>query len=154
MSTGGSGAHGDLTGVGGPGGFATRVGFSLAPFSTRPARPEPNTLGFTVGEAEAWVGAGDFGFAASKPFTSRNAGDGDGSGAGGGASSACGRVIFVPSVHSIDSGAQSSSSSSMSAQFACLPGSSDCSLVAKCIPYRCFSSSSVNRLGSGGGAAF
>ena len=152
LSTGGSEAQGDLTGVGGPGGFATRVGFSLTPFNTRPARPDPKTLGFVVGEAEAWDGAGDFGFATSKAFISFNAGDGDGSGASG-ASSACGSVIFVPSVHSIDSGAQSSSSSSISAQFACFPGSSDCSLVAKCIPYRCLSSSSVNLFGSGGGAA-
>jgi hypothetical protein len=64
FSTGGNGAQGDLTGVGGPGGLATRVGFSLAPLSTKPALP-PNPLGFTVGEAEACVGAGDLGFAAS-----------------------------------------------------------------------------------------
>jgi hypothetical protein len=148
LSTGGNGAHGDLTGVGGPGGFATNVGFSVAPFRTKPALPDPNVLGFTVGEADACVGAGDLGFTASITFARIGAGSGVG-----GASSACGRVIFVPSVHSIVSGAQSSSSSSISAQFACLPGSSDCSLVAKCIPYRCFNSSSVNRFGSGGGAA-
>ena len=150
LSTGGNGAHGDLTGVGGPGGFATNVGLSVAPFRTKPALPEPNVLGFTVGEAEAdpCVGAGDLGFTASTTFTGIGAGSGVG-----GDSSACGKAIFVPSFHSIACGAQSSSSSSISAQFACLPGSSDCSLVAKCIPYRCFNSSSVNRFGSGGGAA-
>ena len=42
FSTGGSWAHGDLTGVGGPGGFATRVGFSGAPLSTNPAFPDPS----------------------------------------------------------------------------------------------------------------
>jgi hypothetical protein len=132
LSTGGKGAHGDFTGVGGPGGFATNVGFSLAPFKTSPALP-PNPLGFTVGEAEACVGAGDFGLAVSAAFASFSVA-GTGSGDGAGASSACGSVIFVPSVHSIDSGAQSSSSSSISAQLACLPGSSDWSLVARWIP--------------------
>lgn len=101
LSTGGRGAHGDFTGVGGPGGFATNVGFSLAPFKTNPALPNP--LGFTVGEAEACVGAGDFGFAVSTAFPSCDIAAGAGSGDGAGASSACGRVIFVPSVHSIDS---------------------------------------------------
>jgi hypothetical protein len=123
LSTGGRGAHGDLTGVGGPGGLATKVGLSDAPFNIRPALP-PNPLGFIVGEAELCVGAGDFGFIVSSPLASFTAGMGEGSRIGAG-SSACGRVILVPSVHSIVSGAQSSSSSSMSAQVACLPGSSD-----------------------------
>lgn len=87
MSTGGKGAQGDLTGVGGPGGFATKVGFSLAPFNTNPALP-PNTLGFTVGEDEACVGAGDFGFANSAAFNSFATAAGVGSGEGAGASSA------------------------------------------------------------------
>jgi len=86
LSTGGKGAHGDLTGVGGPGGFATNVGFSLAPFKTNPALP-PNPLGFTVGEDEACVGAGDLGFAFSRAFASFNIA-GTGSGDGAGASSA------------------------------------------------------------------
>lgn len=80
-------AHGDLTGVGGPGGFATRVGFSLAPLSTRPALP-PNPLGLTVGEADACVSAGDFGFVASRVFPSVTARIGEGTGAGAGVSSA------------------------------------------------------------------
>jgi hypothetical protein len=121
-----------LTGVGGPGGFATNVGFSEAPFSTSPVLPDPNPLGFTVGEADGCMGAGDFDFGASAGLTSFNAaiGGGIGSGAGAGASSACGRVIFVPSVHSIVSGAQSSSSSSISAQALSFPGSSVLSLEA------------------------
>lgn len=77
------------------------------------------------------MGAGDFGLTTSRILVSLTTGTGDGSRIGAGGSSACGRVILVPSVHSIVSGAQSSSSSSISAQFACLPGSSDCSLVAK-----------------------
>jgi hypothetical protein len=112
-----------LTGVGGPGGFATRVGFSLAPFNIRPVLPDPSPLAFIVGDAEDCVGAGDFGFAISRIFVSLIAGIGEGS-LGAGVSSACGKVILVPSVHSIVSGAQSSSSSSMSAQFACLPAGS------------------------------
>lgn len=124
MSTGGRGAQGDLTGVGGPGGFATNVGFSTAPLSTRPL-PEPLGMppSLTVEDADV-VGAGDLGFGDSVEIESTIGGvadfkkDDD-------TSSACGSVIFVPSVHSIDSGAQSSSSSSISAQFACLFGSSD-----------------------------
>src|SRR4051794_17310429 len=127
LSTGGRDAHGDLTGVGGPGGLATNVGFSVAPFNIKPAFPDP--LGRMVGDGEACGGAGDFGFAVSMTFTSFTTGIGDGS-RGAGVSSTCGRVILVPSVHSIDSGAQSSSSSSISAQLACFE-SSDCILVAK-----------------------
>jgi len=84
LSTGGNGAHGDFTGAGGPGGFATRVGFSLAPFRISPALP-PNPVGFTVGETDAWAGAGDFGFVASRGFVSFTAGTGEGAGAGAGA---------------------------------------------------------------------
>lgn len=83
---GGKGAHGDLTGVG-TGGFATRVGFSLAPLSTRPALP-PNPLGLTVGEAEACGGAGDLGFVASRASLTAGTGEGTGAGAGAGVSSA------------------------------------------------------------------
>lgn len=151
LSTGGSGAHGDLTGVGGPGGLATNVGFSEAPLRINPL-PELDDIppSFTVDDADG--GAGDFGLETSVAV-GKLAVTGSGFGGIGAASSACGSEIFVPSVHSIDSGAQSSSSSSISAQFACLPGSSDCSLVAKCMPYCCLSSSSVIRFCSGGGAA-
>jgi hypothetical protein len=123
LSTGGRGAHGDFTGVGGPGGLATKVGLSDAPFNIRPVLP-PNPLAFIVGETELCVGAGDFGITVSMPLASVTAGIGEGSRIGAG-SSVVGRVIVVPSVHSIVSGAQSSSSSSMSAQVVCLPGSSD-----------------------------
>lgn len=51
FSTGGKDAQGDLTGVGGPGGLATNVGFSDAPFKMSPVLP-PNPLGLIVGEAE------------------------------------------------------------------------------------------------------
>jgi len=70
FSTGGRGAHGDFTGVGGPGGFATRVGFSAAPFNIRPVLPDPNPLGLTVGEADCAGGAGDLGFIGSATFVS------------------------------------------------------------------------------------
>lgn len=80
LSTGGRGAQGDLTGVGGPGGLATKVGFSVAPLSTRPALPEPNPLGLIVGEADCCVGAGDLGLIASKVLVSRTTGSGSGVG--------------------------------------------------------------------------
>jgi hypothetical protein len=59
-------------------------------------------------------------------------------------------VDLVPSIHSTVSGAQSSSSSSMSAHLDSFPFSSADSLVAMWIPYCCFNSSSVNCLGGGG----
>lgn len=119
-----------MTGVGGPGGFATKVGFSGAPLSTSPL-PDVDEMppSFTV--EERTVGGNGFGATISGTgvFCARMGGvAGFGVGAG---SSATGSEILVPSVHSMDSGAQSSSSSSMSAQLACLPGSSDCSLVAR-----------------------
>jgi hypothetical protein len=131
LSTGGRGAQGDLTGVGGPGGFATNVGFSAAPLSIRPL-PEPLDMppSLTVEDADV-VGAGDLGFGDSVEIESTTTGGVADFKRDEATSSACGSVIFVPSVHSIDSGAQSSSSSSISAQFACLFGSSDWSLVAR-----------------------
>jgi hypothetical protein len=121
FSTGGRGAHGDFTGVGGPGGFATNTGFSDVPLSTRPL-PVPPTIppSFIVDVGAS--GAGDAGFGVG--FVDVTGGVGLG-GSGAGSSTCWGRVILVPSVHSIVSGAQSSSSSSISAQFACLEGSSD-----------------------------
>jgi hypothetical protein len=125
LSTGGRGAHGDFTGVGGPGGFATKVGFSAAPLSIKPLLElldiPPNLRGAEVDVC----GAGDLGFGESAPEISLTAVTVVGLAIDGTISSACGNVIFVPSVHSIESGAQSSSSSSISAQLACLPGSSD-----------------------------
>ena len=62
-------------------------------------------------------------------------------------------VDFVPSTHVTASGAQSSSSSSISAHLDSLPPSSLCKRFAKWIPYCCFNSSSVNCLGGGGRVA-
>lgn len=155
LSTLGIGAQGDFTGVGGAGGFATRVGFSAAPLRISPF-PEPSTLGLTEGEtlgtaAVAGKGAGDCGF--SNPPVSFAGGCCGRLGACGVAcSSTWGRAILVPSFQEIVSGAQSSSSSSMSAQFDWPLPSSGCRRVAMWIPYF-FSSSSVNFLGSGGGTA-
>lgn len=59
----------------------------------------------------------------------------------------------MPSFHSMVSGTQSSSSSSISAHLASFPSPSACKRVARCMPYCCFSSSSVNCLGAVGGAA-
>jgi hypothetical protein len=78
---GGKGAHGDLTGVGGPGGFATKVGFSLAGLRTRPALP-PKPPGFAVGRDDACEGAGDLGLLASRASESSTTGAGEGNGTG------------------------------------------------------------------------
>jgi hypothetical protein len=125
LSTGGSGAHGDFTGVGGPGGFATKVGFSAAPLSIKPL-PEPLDIppNLSGAEFDVW-GAGDFGFGESALAISWTVVTVVALAIDCTTSSGCGNVILVPSVHSIDSGAQSSSSSSISAQFACLLWSSD-----------------------------
>lgn len=113
LETGGSDAQGDLTGVGGAGGFATRVGFSAEapPFRISPlpdGRP-----GFTDGELATGAegGAGEWGFSmALASFTTGCSGMT-------GVSSTCGIVVLVPSAQVRASGAsQSSSSSSMSAQ--------------------------------------
>ena len=69
------------------------------------------------------------------------------------AESFCDSVILVPSFHSIVSGAQSSSSSSISAHLDSLPSPSACSRVARWIPYCCLSSSSVKCFCAGWGAA-
>lgn len=60
LSTFGIGAQGDLTGVGGAGGLATKVGFSGAPLE--------KTIPFPLGRLGLDVrtdGAGDFGFSGS-----------------------------------------------------------------------------------------
>jgi hypothetical protein len=110
--------------------LATKVGFSGAPFNTNPL-PDPldPAVSLSVDGADA-PGAGDRGFGDSIA-TVETMGGVAGLEADAAISSTEGSVIFVPSVHSIVSGAQSSSSSSMSAQFACLFGSSDWSLVAR-----------------------
>lgn len=55
FSTGGSVAQGDLISDDFGVALATRVGFSGAPFSTRPL-PEPSTPGFIDGDAFAGAG--------------------------------------------------------------------------------------------------
>jgi hypothetical protein len=125
FSTGGKGAQGDLTGVGGPGGFATSVGFSVAPLRISPF-PDPLDIPPSLTAEDADVcGAGESDLGVSELRKSLTEGIGAAFDGMDTTSSACGSVIFVPSVHSIDSGAQSSSSSSISAQLACLLGSSD-----------------------------
>lgn len=133
LSTGGNGAQGDFTGVGGPGGFATNVGFSAAPFKTSPF---PDVLeippSLSDGEDAAVLGVGDFVLSSACLDSSTGGGGCAGGGEGGVGSSTGARLAFVPSPHTIESGAQSSSSSSISAHVACLfPCSSVCSLVAK-----------------------
>lgn len=80
--TGGSEAHGLLTGVGGAGGFATSCGFSGAPLRINPL-PE-GRLGFTEGEPVD--GAGERGL--SRGLFSLAAGVSAGAGAGAGADTA------------------------------------------------------------------
>ena len=77
-----------------------------------------------------------------------------GSSTGGGWFSAAVTVDFVPSIHSTVSGAQSPSSSSISAHLASFPASSIGRRVARWIPYCCLSSSSVYCFGGGGGTGW
>lgn len=93
------------------------MGFSPAPFNISPFPGPPEIPPSLTVDVEVVVvdGAGDCGFDISDAIGALlcicSAGTGVGSSAGW-------TVIFVPSVHSIVSGAQSSSSSSISAQFA------------------------------------
>ena len=147
FSTGGRDAHGDLTGAGAAG-FATRVGLSEGVFKTRPpglgcaAERGFNTvafgptvvMGFCCANIFALFSSAcrSFSIIATACSSARMA-----------AGSFCDNEILVPSFHSIVSGAQSSSSSSMSAHFDSLPSPSACNRVARCMPYCCLSSSSV-----------
>jgi hypothetical protein len=122
LSTGGSVAQGDLAGVSGAGAFATKVGFSGAPLSTK-FLLEAMRLGFTEGEALALSlvtpGAGDFGLSFGA-IGGIAAGTGTGTAATVGTGTAgavegvgwFSKVTLVPSVHVMASGAHSSSSSS------------------------------------------
>lgn len=151
FSTGGRGAQGDFTGVGGAGGLATSVGFSADPALRMSPLPDASPPVLIEGEAVVrGGGTGDFGFSITFSFGGAGVGSGGG---GAGTSSGCGRVVLVPSVQVMVSGAQSSSSSSISAQFPC----ADCPLsgarrLAIWMPYF-LSSSSVSFLGSGVGTA-
>lgn len=157
LSTGGKDAQGDLTGAV-VAGFDTNVGFSDGVFKTRPpgfgraADRGFNTVAFgpAVVVGFCCVGGLDLFSSSMRAFSAAAAASSSASTA---AASFEVRVILVPSFHSIVSGAQSSSSSSMSAHFASLPSPSACSLVARCMPYCCLSSSSVKCLGVGCGAA-
>lgn len=161
FSTGGSGAHGDFFSE--ASGLATNVGFSGWPLSTKLDFPvagcacapgfkivfvPPVTLG--LGVFAAATGAG---FGVSATVTGAFA-IVLGSSAGGGSFSAAAPDDFVPSIHCTVSGAQSSSSSSMSAHFASFPASSAWRRVARWMPYCCLSSSSVNCFGGAGGTGW
>lgn len=132
--TGGSAAHGDFVGVAVEF-FAFNEGFSeddppaAAPLCCLACCAAIPGFNMVLG------GPLSLGFFTAKPGLAFSAGfegcgvDGFGSCAGG--SSAGVNVDFVPSIHTTASGAQSSSSSSMSAHFDSLLFSSDCNRVAK-----------------------
>ena len=126
LSTAGKGAQGDFTGVGAAG-LDTNVGFSdgfgvvLVIVLTCAAEPSlstvafgPTVVSFCIGDLEVDPSG----------FSSFSGSAGASVALGGG--SFCDRLIFVPSFHSIVSGAQSSSSSSISAHFASLLSPSSC----------------------------
>ena len=157
FSTGGNDAHGDLTGAGAAG-FATNVGLSEGVFRTSPpdlgcaAERGFNTVAFgpTVVVGICCADILDLFSSACRSFAIKAAAC---SSARMAAESFCDSVILVPSFHSIVSGAQSSSSSSISAHLDSLPSPSACNRVARCIPYCCLSSSSVKCFCAGWGAA-
>jgi hypothetical protein len=161
FSTGGNVAHGDFFSE--ARGFATSVGFSGCPFRMRLVLPvggctcapgfkivlvPPVALAF--GGFAATAGAGlDTSGIVSGAFKIVF-----GSSTGGSSFSTTAPDDFVPSIHCTVSGAQSSSSSSISAHFASFPDSSACRRVARWIPYCCLSSSSVNCFGGGSGTGW
>lgn len=160
-STGGRGAQGDFAGVDNAGALATKVGFSGAPLRTK-LLPEAMRLGLTDGEAlalsVATPGTGDLGCSLSGAGMVEGGTGTFAMGAAGvgtaGANEGVGwfsKVILVPSVHVIASGAHSSSSSS-SAQFDCPRSSSGRKRSAMWIPYF-FNSSSEYFFGSSGTGA-
>lgn len=157
FSTGGNDAQGDLTGAGAAG-FATSVGLSDGVFKTSPpdlgcaAERGFNTVAFgpTVVVGFCCADNLDLFSSACRSFAIKAAAC---SSARMAAESFCDSVILVPSFHSIVSGAQSSSSSSISAHLDSLPSPSACSRVARCMPYCCLSSSSVKCFCAGWGAA-
>lgn len=114
FSTGGRVAHGDFAGVGGAGGFATKVGLSWEPLLSTKPLPEDMLLSFGGCMVGTTDGAGDTGLSGTLSTLSFDTTEPLSEG-GGGCSSGCGSVVLVPSPHVIASGAQSSSSSSISA---------------------------------------
>ena len=123
LSTGGSDAHGDLTGVGAVG-LETRDGFSEGVFKTRP--PVLGCAlerGFSIVALGPTVVVGFCGTFFALASSSRRLFSSSAAACSAAIAAAlfAVRSIFVPSFHSIASGAQSSSSSSISAHFASLP---------------------------------
>ena len=157
FSTGGNDAQGDRTGADAAG-FATSVGLSEGVFKTSPpdlgcaAERGFNTVAFGPTVVVGFCCADNLALCSSacRSFAINAAAC---SSARMAAESFCDRVILVPSFHSIVSGAQSSSSSSISAHLDSLPSPSACSRVARCMPYCCLSSSSVKCFCAGWGAA-
>lgn len=157
LSTGGKAAHGDLAGAG-AGAELVRAGrgfsdgeraFSAAAFcacclSTLAPTFSTTALGPTL--LANWGG-----MALEGPSWELARVDGSKGcfSAGAGVTSVDASVVFVPSFHSIVSGAQSSSSSSISAHLASLPSPSACSREVRWMPYCCLSSSSVRCLVDG-----
>ena len=153
LSIAGRGAHGDFAGVA-DAGFETSVGFSAGAFSTR---GDPgfawrerglSTVAFGPTDVVGFFSAAAFASFAFFSSSSRilAAASAACCSASNAAESFWESFILVPSFHSIVSGAQSSSSSSISAHLASLPSPSACILVARWIPYCCLSSSSVRCL--------
>lgn len=162
LSTGGRVAQGDFGCAGGAGGLATKVGFSDAPFSNKPL-PDPSTPGLGAEGAGATVGVLSRCDSVDDGTAGRVAGDavaddarpsvGPGTGWVAVSSTTWGMVIFVPSVQVRFSGAQSWSSSSISAQLFAVPWPSVVwRRLAMWMPWF-LSSSSVNFFGSTGGIA-
>ena len=155
LSTGGNCAQGDLTGVGAEG-FETRDGFSDGVLRTSPpvfgcaADRGFNTVAFGPTVVVDFCNRV---FAFSSASWRCLASSAAACSAASMAALFAVRSIFVPSFHSIASGAQSSSSSSISAHFASFPSPSACKRVARCMPYCCLSSSSVKCFCVGWGAA-
>ena len=138
FSTGGSVAQGDFDGVEAVG-LATSVGLSVWGLRTRPplffSPPDPilKTVAFGPTELRGLARV-VFGFSASTSFSVIDEAVLLSSRGVGGTSTGA-KLVLVPSVHSMVSGAQSSSSSSMSAHFASLPSPSSCNLDAREMPY-------------------
>lgn len=157
LSTGGKVAQGDLLGGAGlvePDGTLSFVPLDeiLAAFACRSAlAPSLSTVGFGPTDV---VGLGAAILEISRTAVGSDTGASCGScwsSSGGGCGSLCWvRVTLVPSVHSMVSGAQSSSSSSISAHFASDPPPSSWIRDVIWMPYCCFNSSSVKRFGGTG----
>ncbi len=139
LSTGGREDQGDLAGEGAGAAFVSRAGvlslgdrtFSLAAFwaCCRSAlAPSFKTVAFGP---TLLANCGGLGLTGSSWWQGRGITSELGCSAVAGGSSEAASVVFVPSFHSIVSGAQSSSSSSMSAHLASLLSASACNLEVR-----------------------